>query len=49
MSDTPVEQTPTAPEAPKATRSNPGKKAEPKAEGGPKITKLPCGTVKEDY
>lgn len=38
-----------APEAPKATHSNPGKKADPKPEGGPKIIKLPGGTTREDY
>ena len=38
-----------APEAPKkATRSNPGAVAE-KNERKPKITKLPDGTIKEDY
>lgn len=44
-----MSETTPAPEAPKATRSNPGKKAEPKPEAGPKITKLPGGTIKEDY
>ena len=40
-------------EVPKAVRSNPGKKAAPEAESqstkGPKITKLPDGTIKEDF
>jgi hypothetical protein len=36
-------------EAPKATRSNPGKKAEEVKVKGPTITKLPGGTIKEDY
>lgn len=46
-------QTPETKEAPKAVRSNPGKKAEPEAgenqTKGPKITKLPDGTIKEDF
>jgi hypothetical protein len=39
----------TSKEAPKATRSNPGKKAEATRGKGPKVTKLPDGTIKEDY
>lgn len=44
-------KTPESKEAPKAVRSNPGKKAaeaESQAKG-PKITKLPDGTIKEDF
>jgi len=48
MSD--EQKAPEAPaEAPKATRSNPGKKSEAPKADGPKITKLPGGTIKEDY
>jgi hypothetical protein len=39
-------------EAPKAVRSNPGKKATTEANSqakGPKITKFPDGTIKEDF
>jgi hypothetical protein len=39
-------------EAPKAVRSNPGKKAATEADSqakGPKITKFPDGTIKEDF
>ena len=39
----------TTKEAPKATRSNPGKKAEATKSTGPKVTKLPDGTIKEYY
>lgn len=45
-------KTPETKEAPKAVRSNPGKKASPEADSqakGPKITKLPDGTIKEDF
>lgn len=45
-------KTPETKDAPKAVRSNPGKKAAPEAENqakGPRITKLPDGTIKEDF
>lgn len=45
-------KTPETKEAPKAVRSNPGKKAASEAENqakGPRITKLPDGTIKEDF
>ena len=45
-----ITKKPETKEAPKAVRSNPGKKAETENQTkGPKITKFPDGTIKEDF